>query len=464
MQEISQRRPFRGPWRRWRGAGRRGTATAGAWLLLLLAQTALAPCLAAGDWPEWRGEGRRGVWEETGILDVFPVEGLTIQWRTPIAAGYAGPAVANGRVFVTDFRPTEATRGIERALCLDEQTGRVLWTREWKADYRGLQYASGPRATPTVDGGRVYVLGTTGILLCLDVRTGEVLWEKDFVRDFATEVPAWGLSSAPLVDGPRLIALAGGHPDAKVIAFDKRTGDVIWKALSSTDSEPGYSQPVLVESGKTRQLIIWHTAAVAALHPEDGRVLWQQPFKVHMNTPIATPVWRGPLLLVSAFFNGARLFRLGGAPPVAELLWKGASDSEIDTDGLHALMAAPILDGDYIYGICSYGQLRCLRIADGSRVWETQQVTVEKARNASAFLVRNGERFFINNDRGELILARLSPSGYDEISRTQLIEPTSEPGARRERGAVQWSHPAYANGHIFARNDKEILRASLQQP
>jgi outer membrane protein assembly factor BamB len=349
-------------------------------------------------------------------------------------------------------------------LCLDEQTGHVLWTREWPVDYRGLQYASGPRATPTIDGERVYVLGATGVLLCLEVRSGKVVWQKDFVRDFDAEVPVWGMSSAPLVDGPRLIALAAGRPDAKVVAFDKMTGEVRWKALSSVDSEPGYSQPVIVESGGARQLVVWHTEAVAALDPDNGGVFWEQPFKVHMNSPIATPVWQAPHLLVSGFFNGARLFRLEGAPPSAELIWKGSSDSAIDTDGLHALMATPVFDGEHIYGVCSFGQLRCLRAADGSRVWETQQLTKEKARNASAFLVRHGDRFFINNDRGELIIARLSPSGYEEISRTKLIEPTSDPGARRELKAVNWSHPAYANRHIFARNDNEILRASLEAP
>jgi outer membrane protein assembly factor BamB len=440
-------------------------APCGRWLLIVCLCFAAQPSASrADDWPEWRGAGRRGIWEETGILETFPPQGLTVKWRTPIGAGYAGPAVAGGRVFVTDFRATEVTRGIERVLALDEQSGRVLWTHEWPVDYRGLQYASGPRATPTVDGDRVYVLGTTGVLLCLDVRSGEVLWRKDFVRDFDAEVPVWGMSSAPIVDGPRLIALAAGRPDAKVVAFDKRTGEVVWKALSSADSEPGYSQPLLVESAGTRQLIVWHTAAVASLDPETGRVFWEQPFKIHMNSPIATPVWRPPDLLVSAFFNGARLFRLEGAPPQAELLWKGSSDSAIDTDGLHALMATPVFDGGHIYGVCSFGQLRCLRADDGSRVWESQQLTKEKARNASAFLVKHGDRFFINNDRGELVIARLSPAGYDEISRTQLIEPTSDPGARRELGAVHWSHPAYANRHIIARNDKEILRASLEAP
>ena len=118
-------------------------------------------------------------------------------------------------------------------------------------------------------------------------------------------------------------------------------------------------------------------------------------------------------------------------------------------------------NGDYIYGICAQGQLRCLRLATGERVWESQAVTVEQRRNASAFMVRHQDRYFINNDRGELIIARLSPKGYQEISRTELIKPTTEGGGRRERGAVNWSHPAYADRHIFARNDEEIICADL---
>ncbi len=110
--------------------------------------------LQADDWPEWRGAGRTGVWNETGILDTFPAGGLTVRWRTPIHAGYAGPSVSAGRVFLTDSRRTVGNRAIERALAIDEQTGAVLWTQEWPADYTGLQliYAIGPRATPTVDG------------------------------------------------------------------------------------------------------------------------------------------------------------------------------------------------------------------------------------------------------------------------------------------------------------------------
>jgi outer membrane protein assembly factor BamB len=139
-------------------------------------------------------------------------------------------------------------KGTERALCLDEKTGQVLWTREWEADYGGMSYGTGPRATRTVDGDRVYVVGASGNLLSLDARTGAVIWRKDYVADYGTQVPTWGIASAPLVDGDRLIVIAGGQPDAKVVAFDKMSGKELWRALRS-DSEPGYARPVIVEAG-----------------------------------------------------------------------------------------------------------------------------------------------------------------------------------------------------------------------
>ena len=430
------------------------------WSLLLL----VAVSVRAEDWPEWRGKGRLGVWTETGVLETFSEKGLQIKWRTPIKGGYSGPAVAGGRVFVLDFSPTEMNKGIERLLCLDEKTGRILWTREWESDYTGLMemYAIGPRTTPTVDGNRVYALGTSGILLCLSVKDGAVLWKKDFVKDYKTEIPVWGMTGAPVVDGARLIALVGGKPDAKVVAFDKMTGKEIWRSLPSS-SEPGYCPPVLIQAGGTQQLLIWHPEALASLNPVTGKVYWEQPFKVRSGLTVATPVRSGSRLLVSSFYNGSMMLELNPAKPRGRLSWKGKSDSEIKTDGLHALISTPVIAGDYIYGICSYGQLRCLNAKTGERIWETLAVTKERARWAAGFIVRHGDRYFINNDRGELIIAKLSPAGYREISRTKLIQPTSRVSRRRELGAVNWSHPAYANKHIFARNDKEILCASLEK-
>ncbi len=421
-------------------------------LFLLLAAA------SAADWPEWRGAGRQGVWNESGILERFPAGELKVSWRVPVRAGYSGPAVAGGRVFVLDHERGAGTSAVERLLALDEKSGRILWSREWPADYRGLDYANGPRATPTVDDGRVYVLGAMGALRCLRANDGRELWAADFVRDFQATVPGWGLSSAPLVVGDRLIAVAAGKGDAKVIAFDKRTGKVLWRALSSENSEPGYSQPVLIP-GPRPEVIVWHTTAIDALDPATGAVRWTHPFRITMNTPIMTPAWDGADLLVSGFFDGTRLLERGAGAP--HLRWASQGGNDVRPDKLHALMSQPVIDGDYVYGICSYGQLRCLRRSTGERVWESQAATVERARNVTAWLVRQGGRTILFNDRGELIFARLSPAGYEEIGRRKILTPTSPPGGRREFGAVVWAHPAFANRHIVARNDQELVRISL---
>lgn len=441
---------------------RKGSRTALATVAILA--TLAAAVSRAEDWPEFRGKGRLGVWNETGILEKFPEDGLKVFWRTPIRAGYAGPAVADGRVFVVDYLETGSLKGKERALALDEKTGRILWTREWAIDYRGMLYAHGPRATPTVDGNRVYVLGADGKLFCLDVKTGTIVWKKDYVAGLGAEPDTWayyyGFSSAPIVDGDRLICLVGGRPNAKVVAFDKTTGNEIWRALS-LDSDLGVAQPILISAGGVRQLIIWDPAAVVSLDPATGKTYWEQPFKAGGSMTVATPVHDGSLLFVSNFYNGSLMLLLDDKTPAATVLWKGTSDSEIQTDGLHAVNATPVIVGGHIYGICSYGQFRCLLKKTGERLWESQAVVRERARWASGQIVQHRDRLFINNDRGELLIVKPGPDGYQEVSRTHLIKPTTPPGNRRALGAINWSHPAYANKHIYARNDEEIICASL---
>ena len=327
------------------------------------AAVAVTPPLLAEDWTQFRGRGRLGVWYETGIVETLPDE-LKVTWRSPIGSGYSGPAVADGRVFVSDWVEDPESRtvdGTERALALDEQTGEVLWTHEWQTTYRMLvySYAVGPRATPTVDDDRVYVLGATGRLFCFDVETGAIRWEKDYIEDYDTSVPVYGIASAPLVDGERLIALVGGEPDALVVAFDKHTGEELWRSLP-VRSELGYAHPVIYEAGGVRQLIIWHPEALASLDPETGAVYWEHPWEVSMAVSLATPVKSGDYLLVSQFFNGSMMMRLSRDRPAATEMWRGRSRSELPdmTEGLHALVTTPVIVGDTIYGVGSYGELR----------------------------------------------------------------------------------------------------------
>ena len=440
-------------------------------LITFAAAVAVTPPLLAEDWTQFRGRDRLGVWHEAGIVETLP-QALKVTWRTPIGSGYSGPAVADGRIFVSDWAEDPRSRtvdGTERALALDEQTGEVLWTHEWETTYRMLvySYAVGPRATPTVDDDRVYVLGATGRLFCFDVETGAIRWQKDYIEDYDTSVPVYGIASAPLVDGERLIALVGGEPDALVVAFDKHTGEELWRSLP-VRSELGYAHPVIYEAGGVRQLIIWHPEALASLDPETGAVYWEHPWEVSMAVSLATPVRSGDYLLVSQFFNGSMMMRLSSDRPAATEMWRGRSRSELPdmTEGLHALVTTPVIDGDTIYGVGSYGELRGLDARTGERLWMNRDMTVE-VRWSSAHLVRHANRYFVNNDVGDLIIARLTPTGYVELSRTKLIEPTSGSGTRTPHGAiaeriVNWTHPAYANGHIVHRNDREIIRASLR--
>ncbi|MCY4659355.1 MAG: PQQ-like beta-propeller repeat protein [Acidobacteria bacterium] len=432
-------------------------------------------CLAAAapgaeDWPQWRGVNRDAVWNETGLVERFADDGLLVKWRAPVRGGFAGPAVAGGRVFVLDYQETPGSRtmdGHERLLALDEETGAVLWTADWPAAYRNQQYkfATGPRATPLVDGDRVYILGAAGMLSCFDTANGDLVWRIDTTVDYGVTVPVFGVSQSPLIEGDHLIVLLGGEPDAKVVAFDKATGVEAWRALDS-DSEPGYSSPIVITAGGVRQLIVWHASAVTSLDPETGAVYWNEPFEVGGGLSIATPVRSGRYLAVSQFFNGTMMFALNSDRPDARMLWRGGARSEFpdQTETLHAIISTPIVVGDHLYGVGSYGELRGIDATSGERLWQSDRMNAQD-RWATAYFVRNGDRHFVVNDSGDLIIARFTPEGYEEIDRTLLLTPTTRTrggaSGRWNDRAVLWSHPAFANGHVIARNDAEVVRLSL---
>ncbi len=412
---------------------------------------------AADDWPQWGGPQRDLVWRETGLVDALPVGQLPRVWSAPIAAGYAGPAVADGRVFVAD-RVVES--GVERVLAFDAATGQPLWSHQYEAEYGGLGYPLGPRATPTVDGDRVYILGAVGHLICMNASSGEVIWQKHLPTDYGTKLPTWGMAGAPLVDGDQLVVLAGGAEGALVVSFDKHTGKELWRALE--DEAVGYAPPVIFEFGGQRQLIIWHPTAVSAIDPDaQGQLLWEVPFAINAGMTIATPRKIGQRVFVTAFYDGPRMIALGAGGRSPQVLWQtAAGNNEVKNNSLHAVMCTPLVTEDYVYGVGSYGDLRCLDANTGEFIWETRDATGND-RWWNAFIIplgdMSGRRVLIHNEQGELILAELSGKGYREIGRSMLIEPT-QPVKRR---MTVWSHPAFANKCIYARNDKSLICVSL---
>jgi outer membrane protein assembly factor BamB len=432
----------------------------------------------ADDWPQWLGPQRDGVWRETGLLEKFPEGGPKVLWRTPIHGGYASPSVAAGRVYVADrvlnpgekdpdnpFAATNA-QGRERICCLDAKTGKLLWEHAYECRYR-MSYPAGPRASPVVADGKVYALGAMGNLVCLDASTGKQIWAKDFMKDYKAPLPMWGFAAHPLLDGDKLICLVGGKGSV-VVAFDKNTGAEKWRALSVEHSDVGYAPPMIYRAGGVRQLIIWHPEAVCSLNPETGASYWSEPFTSRANLSIPTPRLEGNHLFITAFYNGSMMLELAPDKPAATVLWtrKGRAETPKETDGLHSIMPTPVLKDGHIYGVCSYGELRCLKMADGSRVWMTRKPTCptdEPVRWANAFIVPQGDRYFLANELGDLIIAKLSPLGYEEIDRAHILEATYNLTAFRDSRArrVVWSHPAFADRCMFARNDKEIVCVSL---
>jgi outer membrane protein assembly factor BamB len=405
----------------------------------------------ADDWPQWGGPNRDIVWREKGIVDVLPTTGLLPRvWAVPIGEGYSGPAVANGRVYVMDRIKKEGT---ERVLCLDAADGKILWTHPYRVQYT-VDYPAGPRMTPLVDEGKLYTIGTMGDMFCFDAEKGTVLWQKNFVDDYETKVPVWGMVASPLVDGNQLITLVGGANGALVVSFDKLTGKELWRSLA--DSEPGYCPPMMYTFGGTRQVIVWHPHAVSSLDPATGTEFWKIPFDVKASLCVPVPRQVGNRLFITAFYNGPFMLEVGPDGKSAKVVWKGKSNSEVRTDGLHSIMPTPWVNETNIYGICSYGQLRCLDAKTGERLWETRAATGD-GRWWNAFLIPHEDRFFIHNEQGDLIIAKLTPAGYEELSRAKLVEPTRKV---MERMTV-WSHPAFAMQSVFARNDIEIVRVNL---
>jgi outer membrane protein assembly factor BamB len=247
------------------------------------------------------------------------------------------------------------------------------------------------------------------------------------------------------------------------MAFHKDTGKELWRALNA--SEPGYAPPMIYDVQGKRRLIVWHPDAVNSLNPETGAVYWTVPYGdrnfIKAGLTIPTPRIDGDKLFLTAFYNGPLMLKLHGDNPPT-VLWQGNSNSEQPdrTEGLHSIMTTPFIKDGYIYGVCSYGELRCLKEETGTRIWSTHKATTgASVRWGNAFLVEQGDRFILFNEQGDLIIARLTPKGYEEIDRAHILEPTNPYAGKGRR--VIWSYPAFANRCVFARSDREIVCGSM---
>lgn len=422
-------------------------------------------------WSSWLGPTADSVFHENGTVTEIPAGGLKTIWEAPVHMGYSGPSVADGKVFFMDYIRTKGEltnraswndelKGEERVVALDAKTGKELWSYAYDRPYH-MSYPGGPRATPIYADGKVYALGAEGNLNVLDADTGALIWSKDFFKDYGAETPRWGHAAHPLIYQDRVICIVGGI-GSTAVAFNKDTGEQIWRKLSA-DSQ-GYCPPSIVNYAGVDQLIIWHPEGLYSLNPITGQSYWSQDLRPKLGLTVGAPRVNQGRMFASGQSGPAALLKLSEDKPGAELVWLGNPQT-----AMYTLNNTPVFTDDAIYGVdLESSSLIAVDPENGSRIWMTQEPVLDpevranskrRLRHGTAFLyrLRSSDTFYIMSENGDLVIAELSLDGYREIGRQNVLEPTNSSGGR----SVVWSPPAFANKTMFARNDKKLIAVDL---
>lgn len=417
---------------------------------------------ASSEWPQWMGPTRNNVWHDTGILDKFPPSGPKILWRAPVHGGYSGPAVAGGKLYVMDYISKDTSKndgnfkkdpikGTERVLCLNVADGKEVWKYEYEAEYR-ISYPAGPRCTPLVHDGKVYTLGAMGHLACLDAAKGDKIWSKELTKEYNCKAALWGYASHPVIDGKKLITL-GGTNGCHVIALDKDSGKEIWK--TGSDVEQGYSPVQFATIGGIRQMIVISPRALRGYDPETGKRYWSQDYDASSGSIIMTPVICGDHCYVGGFQAKNLLVKLGVADgkPTAEKVWRNERSL-----GTSPVNVQPFLQDNVLYSYSEDGTFHAIELPSGKRLWSSGgPVGKQPVANGTAFIVKNGDRFFFFAETGHLVIGKLSKEKYEEIDRAKLLEPTGKAFNQKR----VWCMPAFADKKMYVRNDKELICVDL---
>ncbi len=392
-------------------------------------------CLAAlpaQDWPQWRGPGRNGVAEGVKLPGEWP-ERLSRKWKVEVGEGHSSPLVVDGRIY--QF----ARRGeMENLRAIEPDSGKILWVTGYAAPYEmnpaALGHGKGPKSTPVAHSGRIYTLGVSGILSCFDQQTGKQLWKKSFADRFRRTSPLYGAAMSPIVYKNSLIAHVGGHGGGAMISVDLESGKELW---SWAEDGPGYTSPLIVELGGVTQLVTQSQDKNVGLSPEDGKLLWEMPFKTPYTQNIVTPVVREGLLIFSGLQSPTMALRLkntGGKWDV-EKVWENRD--------AYMYMSSPVVASGSLVGFSgrNSGQFFCQNLATGEITWRGRPRSGE---NAS--IIRAGENVLLLTDEAELAVAEVR-NGSLAIVKTYSVADSPT-----------WAHPAPIEGGLLVKDLDSLTR------
>ena len=411
-------------------------------LLIPLATFAWLETLAAADWPQYRGPQANGVTIESVR---WPSSGLPkVLWKVPTRDGFSSFAVGSGQAFTLVGRDVEgATR--EVCIALNAANGQEMWAvpldiAKYDASAQGNEGEAsnsggdGPRSTPAVDGGSVFVLSANLVLHCLDVQNGKVRWTKNLIRDHGAQNIKWKNAASPIVSNG-LVLVAGGGAGQSLLAFDVREGRLAWKGENDAIT---HATPTLATIHGVPQVIFFTQSGLVSLEVKTGKLLWRYAFPFNISTA-ASPVVGGDIVYCSAGYNvgggAAKVIKSGDRFSVREL-WRTKGNEPVANH-----WSSPVYKDGHLYGMFSFkqygsGPMKCVEISTGRVKWE-------KPGFGAGNLILAGSDLVALSDRGEVVIVAANPARYQEKHRADLLEGKC------------WSTPALADGKLFIRSTRE---------
>jgi outer membrane protein assembly factor BamB len=383
----------------------------------------------AANWPQWRGPERNGISTETGLLTEWPEGGPKLLWQKgDLGGGYSTPAVVGNRLYILG----SAGLDNEFVQALDvAKNGEQIWRKRigkvGEPDQRPPY--PGARSTPTVDGDRLYVLGSDGDLLCMDAASGNTVWQKSLRTDFGGDPGEWAYSESPLVDGDTLVVTPGGS-EGTIVALDKNTGEPIWKTPIEGGEEAAYSSVVISNAGGVKQYVQFLGKGTVGVDAATGKLLWRYD-RTAEGSPanIPTPLVHEDYVYTASGRGGGALVKLNKTP-------EGFVVEEVYHDGnLPKAIGGTVLVGDYIYGTTN-DALKCIELATGDVKWQ------DRALGAASICLAEGH-LYLHGENGEVALVEATPEGYREKGRF------TPPGAPDRGSSKAWAYPVVADGKLF---------------
>jgi outer membrane protein assembly factor BamB len=404
-------------------------ATFGIALTLLVGCLMLGTLLAA-NWPQWRGPQRDGISKEVGLLKQWPEGGPKLLWQVDgLGDGFSTPAIVGNRIYMI------SNEGLENEFvqALDVKAGNQLWSKRIGNVGEPDQEPSYPsaRSTPTIDGDMLFALGSAGDLACLDRNSGDIRWQKNVQTEFGGKPGEWAYSESPLVDGHAVVVTPGGK-EATLVALNKNSGDVIWKAQVPEGDAAAYASIVIIEVDGMKQYVQFMANGLVGVDAKTGKYLWRYD-KTAENSPanIGTPVASGDSVYSGSHYAGGGLVRIvadGDAFTAEEVYF----DRKLPT-----AIGGAVLVGDYLYGT-NRASTTCADFKTGQIKW-----TQERGLAPASLCFADGCLYAHSEKTGEVALIEATPDGYRELGKF------TPPGIPEKGRSQAWTYPVVADGRLY---------------